>query len=425
MFNNSSLLPSSTGEASGDFNSKSSCILWHLQNNSSYNYDRAQEACSMYTDFPELGTGMTVAFWLTGIHILISNAAVLWGIIRTPAELRKQLHILMANLAVADLLAGTGLFATVRRQAIDREGLAEQYFKIYTSNTLGYTQMMSASALCLLSISSYVAIRHPIFFHTHAHSAKRDAGVAIVSSWFVFSLLSFMPSMGWNCLDKSISKCLNFYPVAFVYLAVTVFLLLICVMVFANVSVFLAIKERQKRRLGQPGGQNDPGQNSASQDQPNDAAERKYQKSVQKTRTVLIQVVSAIIFWLVPMIFILSCKAWEKCPLPTRNTGIPLVAPLLLVLNSAINPVASIIRTPDLRTSLRQDATAIYQALVTMMRGNRVNPQDEQAPPNQRGGTGAASGSERNMPTGQPATGPEVTRSNQGIADSPEIVELV
>ncbi|KAI8520259.1 Gamma-tubulin complex component 5 [Branchiostoma belcheri] len=311
MFNNSSLLPSGTGETSGDFNSKSSCILWHLQNNSSYNHDRAQEACSMYTDFPELGTGMTVAFWLTGIHILISNAAVLWGIIRTPAELRKQLHILMANLAVADLLA------------------------------------------------------------------------------------------------------------------VTVFLLLICVMVFANVSVFLAIKERQKRRLGQPGGQNDPGQNSASQDQPNDAAERKYQKSVQKTRTVLIQVVSAIIFWLVPMIFILSCKAWEKCPLPTRNTGIPLVAPLLLVLNSAINPVASIIRTPDLRTSLRQDAAAIYQALVTMIRGNRVNPQDEQTPPNQRGGTGAASRSERNMPTGQSATGPEVTRSNQGIADSLEIVELV
>ncbi|KAI8488934.1 Gamma-tubulin complex component 5 [Branchiostoma belcheri] len=72
--------------------------------------------------------------------------------------------------------------------------------------------------------------------------------------------------------------------------------------------------------------------------------------------------------------------AGKKCLIPTGSTGVPLVTPLLVVLNSAINPVASIIRTPDLRQSLRQDAAAIYRALVTMVRGNRVNPLDEQTP---------------------------------------------
>ncbi|KAI8516167.1 Gamma-tubulin complex component 5 [Branchiostoma belcheri] len=224
MFNNSSLLSPGTGETSeGDFTRRVPCILWHLQNKSSY--DQAHEACSAFTDFMELGTGMAVVFWLVGLCIIISNAAVLWGIIRAP-ELRKQLSFLMANLAVADMLA--------------------------------------VIPVCRL--------------------------------------------------------------------------------------------------------------------------------------------------------------AGEKCPLPRAETGVA----LMVVLNSAVNPAATIIRTPDIRKTIRQDVTAIYEALVTMMRGNRVNPQDEETPQNQRGGTGAASGSERNMPIGQPATEPKVTRSNQVMADclDQEIVEL-
>ncbi|XP_019636078.1 PREDICTED: LOW QUALITY PROTEIN: lysophosphatidic acid receptor 3-like [Branchiostoma belcheri] len=416
--NNSSLLPSGTGETSeGDFTRRIPCILWHLQNKSSY--DQAQEACSAYTDFMELGTGMAVVFWLVGLCIIISNAAVLWGIIRAP-ELRKQLSFLMANLAVADMLAGIGLL--LRCQAVP-VGLTGLYFTMNIATFLLYSQMMSASALCLMSISSYVAIRHPIFFHTHAHRAKRDAGVAIVSSWLVLTLFGFAPSMGWNCLDMPNLKCFNLNPIVFGYLVATIMLLLAGVMLVTNISVFIAIKARQKRRLGQPGGPNNPGQNSAKQDQPNDAAERKYQRSVHKARTVMIQVVAAITFWLLPMIVIPVCRlAGEKCPLPRAETGVA----FMVVLNSAVNPVATIIRTPDLRKTIRQDVTAIHEALVTMMRGNRVNPQDEETPQNQRGGTGAASGSERTMPTGQPATGPKVTRSNQVMADclDQEIVEL-
>ncbi|KAI8487015.1 Gamma-tubulin complex component 5 [Branchiostoma belcheri] len=287
MFNNSSLASPVTGRTSArEFNRQIPCILWHLQNKSSY--DEAEEACSEYTDFVGIGTGLTVAFWLTGLHIIISNAAVLWGIIRTP-ELRKQIYMFMANLAVADMLA--------------------------------------------------------------------------------------------------------------------------------------AIKERQKRRLGQPGGHND---HNALQDQPNDAAERKYQRSVHKARTVMIQVVAAFIFWLLPMILIPACiKAGEKCPFSTGDTfGVSLLGPLLMAFNSAINPVASIIRTPDLRQSLRRDITTIYQALTTMIRGNRVNPQDEQIPLNQRSGTGAGFGSEQNMPTGQPATGLNVTPFNRGRAGSLAIIEI-
>ncbi|XP_019647050.1 PREDICTED: sphingosine 1-phosphate receptor 3-like [Branchiostoma belcheri] len=452
MFNNSSLLPSVANETSeGDFTSQIPCVLWHLQNNSSYDQAQVQEACSAYPDLTETGAGTTVVFWLTGLYIIISNLVVLWAIVRTP-ELGKQLYLFMANLAVADLLAGIAI--VVRCQAVDGVLLARLYSIMNIVAFLAYSQMMSASALCLLSISCYVAIRHPIFSYTHAHSAKRDAGVAIVSSWLVLSLFGFAPSMGWNCLDMPNLKCFNLHHGGYGYLVFTTILSLASVMLFTNTSVFIAIKERQKRRLGQPGGHIDPVQNSASQDQPNDAAERKYQESALKARTVMVQVVVAFIFWLFPVIFIPVCRwAGEKCPLPTGPSG----AGLLMVLNSAINPVASVIRSPDLRASLRQDATAVYRALVTVVRrGNRVNPQDEQIPaPNQPGGAGAASGSERNMATGQPgatgqpttgrpgtgqlstgqpatgrpattqpATGPKVTRCIHGMADSHAIVEI-
>ncbi|KAI8511593.1 Gamma-tubulin complex component 5 [Branchiostoma belcheri] len=349
MFNNSSRLPSVTNETSeGDFTSQIPCVLWHLQNNSSYDQVQVQAACSAYPDLTETGTGTTVVFWLTGLYIILSNLAVLWAIVRTP-ELGKQLYLFMANLALADLLAGIAILCKTRRRR-------------------GHRFFMACSFL-----------------------------------------VGFAPSMGWNCLDMPNLKCFNLHHGGYVYLVFTIILSLACVMLFTNISVFIAIKERQKRRLGQPGGHNDPVQNSASQDQPNDAAERKYQESVQKARTVMIQVVVAFIFWLFPHVFISVCR-WpgERCPLPTGPSG----AGLLMVLNSAINPVASIIRSPDLRASLRQDATAIYRALVTVIRqGNRVNPQDEQIPaPNQSGGAGPASGSERNMPTGQPgATGQPAT----------------
>eukprot|EP00058_Branchiostoma_floridae_P008943 XP_002594431.1 hypothetical protein BRAFLDRAFT_72183 [Branchiostoma floridae] len=390
MFNNSSALSSVLDKTTGQFERKIPCILSNLRNNISY--DEAEEACSMYTDFSDLGTGITVILLLTGLHIIVSNAVVLWGIARTP-ELHKQVYFFMANLAMTDLLAGVGLLA--RCGLVDQVGLTRLYFIMNSSNFIMYTQTMSASALCLLSVSCYVAIRHPILFYTRASSAKHDAGVAIVSSWLVLSLFSFIPSMGWNCLDMPISKCVNFNPLPYAAILVIVFILPACIMLFTNISVFIAIRKRLKRRLGQPGGQNDPEQNGAGQDQPSDEAERKFQKSMHKARTVMIQVVVAVIFWLLPLILIPVCRAaGEMCPVPS--------VALLMVLNSAINPIASIIRTPNLRKRIRLDAAAFHQVLVTLIRGNRVNPQVVQPPVNLQCIDSSRSGQNSNMAAGQP-----------------------
>eukprot|EP00058_Branchiostoma_floridae_P013230 XP_002598718.1 hypothetical protein BRAFLDRAFT_95836 [Branchiostoma floridae] len=221
-------------------------------------------------------------------------------------------------------------------------------------------------ALALLSLNSYVAVRHPIFFRIHADTAKRDAGIAIAASWLILSLVVFTPSMGWNCLDMPSPNCSGYYHDSFVGLSITMVLLPAIIMVFTNTSIFIAIKKRQKNRLGQPGGQhNNPAQAEI---------DRKFQKSVEKSRTVLIHVVVAFVFWLISFLFIPICK--KMCPPSTGPRGVYVL--LLMTLNAAINPITSTLRTPELRDGLWQNMTDIHRVLVTVFRGNRVDPQDVQ-----------------------------------------------
>ncbi|KAI8507782.1 Gamma-tubulin complex component 5 [Branchiostoma belcheri] len=272
---------------------------------------------------------------------------------------------------MADIFGGIGLMIQAAKLATIRGVMTTVTF-------MTHSQVMSASALALMSVNCYVAVRHPIYLHTHAHTAKRNAALAIVSSWLVLSLFTFSPAMGWNCLDMPVADCFDFFHTSYMGILVAVALLCIVVMLFTNISVYIAIKQRQKRRLGQPGGvqDNNPGQNIAGQDQANNdrqaEADRKFKKSVHKARTVMIHVVVAIILWLLPLVVVPICVGDKgNCPLPVA-------IPVLITLNSAINPVAGIVRTPDLRKGIRENVASIHRALVTAIRGNRVNPQGEQ-----------------------------------------------
>ncbi|XP_078674646.1 sphingosine 1-phosphate receptor 1-like [Branchiostoma floridae x Branchiostoma belcheri] len=423
MFNNSTAHPSVTTETPSDdrFDWQLSCILWHLRNET-VSYDQANDACSMYKSPGELAAGTKVFYWLTAIFIIIPNSAMLLGIVGT-RKLHKPLYFYLANLAVTDLLASIALLC----QSVNRLGMGEGVAGLYAfMNILTlfiYSQLMSASALALLSIDSYVAIRHPIYFHTHAHSAKRNAGIAIASSWIVLSLLAFSPSMGWNCLDMPTLECYHFFSRPFAGLIYTIIFLFGSIILFTNTSVYVAIKQRQKNRLGQPGQvqppqDNNPAQNVAGNVQPQNAAQneadRKFQRSVEKARTVLIHVVVACIFLIIPLVLTPICDAnAEKCPIPAG----PHLFLVFLAFNAIINPIVSIVRTTDLRNAIRENLVAIQQALLTMIRGNRVNPQNEQHIPGNALELQAATagGSTQNTAAGQASEGHRKTVVNQTV----------
>ncbi|XP_066266078.1 sphingosine 1-phosphate receptor 1-like [Branchiostoma lanceolatum] len=428
MFNNSSNPWMLTEETSApEFANLVSCYKFHLRNNTA-SIAQANEACSMQEDLVRLGTGTDVVFWLMGLLIIISNAVVLLGIIGT-RELHRPIYFFLANLAITDVFAGIGLLY----RTVGHVGHSAMYdFLMTYINSIIFAQMTSASALSLLSLSSYVAVKHPIYFHVYADNAKLLTVVAMFVSWIVFSLLAFSPSMGWNCLHMqtlTTGICISYYPLAFVITCASILFLLCIVMMFTNISILLAIREREHRRLEQAiasahqaSGENSSGQNNAAQEEAN----RKFEERVYKARTVMIHVVVSFLFWLLPLLLVAVCRfSPDICP---RRNG--MFAGFSL--NSFINPLATLIRTADIRNAIWQRLTGVRQTLVTVIRGNRVNPQEDQAgtgdAPNLQEGPAHGEGQNTlslRAPNEQPAVGNRVNpqEDQAGTGDAPNLQE--
>jgi len=252
MFNNSSdpwMLPEET--SAPEFIDMPSCYKWHLQNNTA-SIAQADEACSMHEDLVRLGTGSSIVFLLIGLTTIITNAVVILGIM-SKKELRKPIYFFLANLAMSDVFAGIGLLY----RTVGHVGHNQMYdFSVTYTNFIIFSQLTSSSALSLLSINSYVGVKYPIWFHIHADSANLRAGVAMTVMWIVFSLYAFSPSMGWNCLHMetlNTSTCTYYFPEAYVIMCSCISLLMCIVILFTNISVYVAIREREKRRLEQAG----------------------------------------------------------------------------------------------------------------------------------------------------------------------------
>ncbi|XP_019632480.1 PREDICTED: sphingosine 1-phosphate receptor 1-like [Branchiostoma belcheri] len=369
MFNNSSNPGLPTEETfAAEFHSILSCYKWHLTNN--FSVLQANEACSAYEDLVRLRTETEVIFLLMGLLIIVTNPVLLLGIIGA-RELHKPVYFFLANLAVSDFCAGAGLLY----RAVGYVGYSAMYktygFLLGYVPLLIFTQMMSSSALTFLSVNNYVAIRYPVYFHNNADelSTKLCVGVALIVSWISIALVSFSPIMGWNCLDMgtlTTRTCIKYYPLAFVVVCAAIGLLLCSIILFTNVSVYVRIREREKKRLEQAGSTN-----AAQQE-----ALRRYEERVYKARTVMIHVILAFTFWLLPLLIYVYYAVCRSAPgrCPTR-TGIFAG----ICLNSLINPIATLLRTSDLRKAIWDKVTGVHQTIVRVIRGNRAHPQDDQA----------------------------------------------
>ncbi|XP_035697318.1 uncharacterized protein LOC118430512 [Branchiostoma floridae] len=376
MFNNISepWLPTA-GTPAPEFQTLVSCYQW-FSRNKTLSVAQVDEVCSLYEDIVRLGTGGDLIFWLTGLLIIIGNAAVLWGIIGTQ-ELRTPLYFYYANLAMSDVLAGIGLLYRTAGYVGYSRNL--YLFILNFVSLMTFSQIMSASALSVLSVNSYVGLMYPVFYRNHNKNGntKRLAGLVLAGSWIGYSLLVFSPSMGWNCLQMGTltnGNCIANCPVAFVVICVSILFLLCCNMLFTNISLFIAIRKREKRRLEQAtSDQNREGgtqQNNVAQDK----ALQKFRKNVHKARTVMIHVVVSFACWLLAAVLVVLCVTWpDMCP---SNQSSVYAATCL---NSAINPVATLIRTPDLRKAIWRKLRGIYRVFVTLIRRleNRMMQQEE------------------------------------------------
>ncbi|XP_019627878.1 PREDICTED: sphingosine 1-phosphate receptor 1-like [Branchiostoma belcheri] len=349
-----------------------SCYRWYLRDKTVSNA-QANEACSKHVDLVRLGTGTDIVFWLLGILIITANVVVLWGIIVT-RKLSKTVSLLLANLATTDLFAGVVLlYRTVGH--LLHSAMYKVILTFVDLTTL--TQLLSASALSLLSVYSYVAIRHPIFFRIHAGSAERYVGIVLACTWVSFSLLTLSPNMGWNCIDMHIlttGTCIVYYPVAFVIICASMLLFLCGVMLFTNISTFIAIKGRRKKRFGKQVAPQVITVTAVNQHRINaqDEARRKFQRTLHRARTVMIHVVVAFVFWLLSSLFVAVCLV-----IPNMRLG----AFACMCANSFINPIATLVRTPDLRQGIWQKLTRSHRIAASGFMRNRTIEDEVQSGP--------------------------------------------
>ncbi|KAI8503195.1 Gamma-tubulin complex component 5 [Branchiostoma belcheri] len=313
------------------------CYRWYLKNQTA-SYEQAHQACAV-NNFIGMAPGIDIIFWLTGIFTIVSNLTVLLAIIGTQ-ERSKPICFFLANLAMSDLLSGIALLYRTEGRALHS---AKYSFMMTFVDSVSFTQMLSASALSILSVNSWLAVSHPMFFRAHALNIKRMSYFALSMSWVVFPFLAFAPSMGWNCLDMKTlitAKCVKYYPIAYFIMFTSVILILCTLMLFTNIVMYVKLRK-------------DASQNNVDQD-----TRRKFEKSAENAKTVMLHVAVALSFWLLAIMIIPICNVYrDTCP--RMNVVVAVVC-----LNSAINPIATLLRTPALKKTLGKKLNSIYRVFV-------------------------------------------------------------
>ncbi|XP_078678434.1 sphingosine 1-phosphate receptor 3-like [Branchiostoma floridae x Branchiostoma belcheri] len=409
------------------------CALWHLRNRN-MSHDQAQDACYIYKDHQVFGLGSTFVCLLMSLSITVANVAVLkrvFGLGSTLVCLLMSLSIIVGNVAVLRRVFGLGStlvcllmsisiivgnVAVLRRVGRTGRSRDRAHFSIanlarsdllsgcgllaYTAAVLTrsshhrvmqgltflmFSQVMSALGLTLMSLNSYLAIKCPIFVFVHAEDLNRYTGILVACLWLVLPVLFSLPvSMGWNCLDAPTKNCFGLFHSAFVTAVTATGALLACVVFITNLATFIAIRNRPKRI-------------TLSEDE-----RRESEASEYRAKTVMIHAGVAFFSWIVPRALVVSSCHFnvEDCPMAVE----PGVLAVLMVFNSAINPIASLTRTQGISI----DFSGIRRVLATLMPRGRVHPRQDEAPVDDVRAnldSGAASGSEQKMSGGQTATG--------------------
>ncbi|XP_078681614.1 uncharacterized protein LOC144916359 [Branchiostoma floridae x Branchiostoma belcheri] len=359
------------------------CYAWNvLQQHMSY--DEAVNTCHWYEEAP-FSKVLSVLYVLVGVTIVVCNILVLWGII-SKKRLHQPMYIYVANLAVTDLLAG----AMILWRVSDNVDHYKPYNVLQVRVVTMFSQMMSAFALNLLTVDRYVAVKYPIFYHNQATYAQRNAGVAIVCSWVVIPLVVFSCLMRWNCTEEQylrLGHCLGLLPLGYILLNSTLILFLIGVLLFLNIIVYKAVKQRQLAKLKKQlfplrerkqeqnqATSSDPSTSSKSATRPNKQKSKLQQKdnkilqssTIYKTRVVMIFAIVAVVFWLLGLI-VMSVK-WilqKTYPEKDQHKQVMPWAILVFCLNSVVNPLAGINRLTDLREAIGQQLCKLLSGLCT------------------------------------------------------------
>ncbi|XP_066502021.1 G-protein coupled receptor 12 [Hoplias malabaricus] len=282
---------------------------------------------------PPTGPGSTpvplnpwdVALCVAGTLVSCENALVIALVAQSPSP-RAPAFVLIASLALADLLAGLGLVLN--------------FAVAYSTSEPGAASLISAGLLiCAFSASvlnvlaitvdRYLSLYGALTYHTERAAAFTYA--VLVLAWVTSALLGSLPVLGWNCLEDeatcSVCRPVNKSNAA----ALAVSFLLVFALILQLYLQICKIAFRHAQQI---------------------AIQRHFMSashasSAAKGVSTLAAILGTLALCWVPFAMYSLVADTHYPPVYTYVTALPAIC------NSLINPVIYAFRNPDIQRSLR------------------------------------------------------------------------
>uniref|UniRef100_A0A8C2Q887 Sphingosine-1-phosphate receptor 3a n=1 Tax=Cyprinus carpio TaxID=7962 RepID=A0A8C2Q887_CYPCA len=255
--------------------------------------------------------------------IVLENITVLLALWRNK-RFHSRMYFLIGNLALSDLLAGVVYVVNIFTSGRNTFFLSTGQWLLREGSMF---VALSASTFSLLAIGIE---RHMTMVRLRpCETTGRGRLLALLGAcWAVSVLLSALPSLGWNCLDRfhTCSTVLPLYDKSYIAFCISVFSALLAAIVVLYVRIYLLVTSSGRRVSSRPS-----------------------DRSLVLLRTVVIVLGVFVACW-APLFLLLlldvGCSP-ERCPVLYKVNWFIALA----VLNSALNPLIYTLSSREMRAA--------------------------------------------------------------------------
>lgn len=286
-------------------------IVAHYNNSGKWDRPRSGGACKM------------AVLLLICVLIVLENVTVLLALWRNK-RFHSRMYFLIGNLALSDLLAGVAYVVNIFTSGRNTFFLTPVQWLAREGSMF---VALSASTFSLLAIGIE---RHMTMVRLRpCETAGRGRLLGLLAAcWLVSVLISALPSLGWNCLDRmdSCSTVLPLYAKSYVAFCISVFSALLVAIILLYIRIYRLVTSSGRRVSSRPS-----------------------ERSLALLRTVVIVLGVFVMCW-TPLFLLLlldvGCSP-DKCPVLYQVDWFIALA----VLNSALNPLIYTLSSREMRAA--------------------------------------------------------------------------
>ena len=272
----------------------------------------AQRAVDSLESKPHLWAVWTAAYALVGTIVIVVNTLTLYTCLKT-SSLRTRKHVMVINLAVADLLYGAAAVPATMLNMLNPTITSFYVYKVLNT----FLKTASLFTLGMISVERMHAIIWPIRHRVMNSSVYKTALLIIwISSAVVTAVITLQWSEFWG-IEKFAALLL---PIIIAGISLTTITCYLC--------IWITVRRRKQRRLGV----------SSKQDR-------------ALAVTLLLVGGAFLITWGTPILYLSITGVCKTC----YHLSVTTIAGLMLLFatQSLVNPVIYCFRLPSFKDSLK------------------------------------------------------------------------